>query len=60
MGTGDYQMSICEDEYYARVLGLACDVLQIVKDGDGNFTKGKVMKDLDRQVQNIEDAGGLI
>ena len=51
------KMIMCEDEYYARVMGIACDILQIVRDGD--FSKVKIMKDLDRQIQNIDDAGGL-
>jgi hypothetical protein len=50
-------MTICEDAYDARMMGIAVDFLRLVKDGD--FVKEKVWNDLKKQIKLIEDGRGL-
>ena len=46
---------ICEDEYYARIMGLAVDFLEIVKISE--YTKMHVKQDLENQIASIEKSG---
>lgn len=50
-------MTICEDAYYARMMGIAVDFLKLMEDSD--FVKEHVWKDLEKQIKSIEDGGGI-
>jgi hypothetical protein len=50
-------VTICEDAYDAGIMCLAVDFLKLVKDAEQ--VKATVWGDLERQIKQIEDGGGL-